>query len=131
LIVVDTNVAAYLLIQSVNSPAAIAVRRKDSVWYAPHLWRSELRNVLIPYVRRQIVTLEKAVNVMEEAELLINTSSVDSRRVIELAMNSNCSAYDSEFVTLAERLDVHLVTSDKKIRAAFPDIAVSMEAFVA
>lgn len=50
-------------------------------------------------------------------------------RVIELAAESGCTAYDCEFVSLAERLNVPLVTSDKKMFAAFPEIAISMEAF--
>lgn len=129
MIVVDTNVVAYLLIPSVNTPAAVELRRKDAVWYAPYLWRPELRNVLMLYIRRQIMTTEMAVLLMEEAEGLIESFSVDSGRVLKYAAASGCTAYDCEFVALAERLGVPLVTADKKLVAAFPETAISMEAF--
>lgn len=53
---------------------------------------------------------------------------VQSREVMELVRDSECSAYDCEFVALAERLGVKLVTMDKKVLKAFPKRAVSLVA---
>jgi hypothetical protein len=50
----------------------------------------------------------------------------DSNDVLRLVSQSNCSAYDCEFVSLAKRLGVELVTMDTKLRKAFPDVAVSI-----
>ncbi len=44
---------------------------------------------------------------------------------------SNCSAYDCEFVALASDFDIQLVTFDKKIISEFPAIAIHPEDFVA
>ena len=55
--------------------------------------------------------------------------SVDARKVLELAYRSNCSAYDCEFVALAQDLGVKLVTTDKQILKAFPEVAVSLVGF--
>lgn len=51
--------------------------------------------------------------------------------VLELAMRSGCTAYDCEFVAVAKELEATLVTSDRQVLAAFPETAVSPEAFVA
>ncbi len=51
---------------------------------------------------------------------------MDSYEVLHLAQISHCSAYDCEFVALARRLDVPLVTADKQILKAFPLIALSL-----
>ena len=44
---------------------------------------------------------------------------------MELVRDSDCSAYDCEFVALAVKLDTKLVTVDKKLLKAFPDRAVA------
>ena len=40
------------------------------------------------------------------------------------------TAYDAEFVVLARQLGVRLVTFDKPLRKAFPEIAVDPAAFM-
>lgn len=52
---------------------------------------------------------------------------VDSTSVLELVRDSDCSAYDCEFVALAEKLDVKLVTMDKKLLRAFPSRTVALD----
>ena len=43
--------------------------------------------------------------------------------VLERVQGSDCSAYDCEFVALAQVLGTHLVTMDGKLLKAFPSIA--------
>lgn len=90
-----------------------------------------MRNLLALYERRKLLTLSKAFEIMEEAEQVMvgREYYVDSNHVLELAASTGCTAYDCEFVSLAVNLGVKLVTSDKKLLSAFPEIAVSMEAF--
>lgn len=42
---------------------------------------------------------------------------------------SGCSAYDCEFVSLARRLHVPLVTNDRQVLKAFPALAISLEKY--
>lgn len=77
------------------------------------------------------MSLSDIIDASELAESKVESRHIDDTRVIELAAKSDCTAYDCEFVSLAERLEVPLVTSDKKLLAAFPSIAVSMKMFVA
>ncbi|MGH9949230.1 MAG: type II toxin-antitoxin system VapC family toxin [Pyrinomonadaceae bacterium] len=132
MIVVDTNVIAYLLIDGDRTQLAEQVRKSDSEWVAPILWRSEMRNLLMLYVRRGVTLFGDAKLIMTKAESQLsgNEYDISSLGVIELAYKSGCTAYDCEFVAVAEQLGVNLVTSDKKILAAFSDIAVSMADFV-
>jgi predicted nucleic acid-binding protein len=131
-IVVDTNVVVYSVINSEFTLLAEQVMRADAEWSSPPLWRSEFRNVLLLYIRNGKLDLRTAIEITNEAEQLIVSveHSIDSPRVLELAVRSGCTAYDCEFVYLAEALGVPLVTSDKKLVKAFPSITVSMEAFV-
>ena len=53
---------------------------------------------------------------------------MDSRAVLELVRDSDCSAYDCEFVALAARLETKLVTLDKKLLRAFPKKTIALAA---
>jgi len=124
-IVVDTNVVAYLYLPSDFTESAEALLEQDSDWAAPLLWRSELRNILAGYMRRKTITFEQAQSIQAEAESLLagNEHEVDSRHVLELVRDSDCSAYDCEFAALAIRLGVRLMTADSRLLRAFPKVA--------
>lgn len=53
---------------------------------------------------------------------------VNSRRVLELVRDSDCSEYDCEFVALAISHGVKLVTMDSKLLATFPGTAIGLVA---
>jgi predicted nucleic acid-binding protein len=131
LIVADTNLIAYFLIQGGFTPEARAVYQKDPEWIAPPLWRSEFRNVLILSFRQQLLSLEDILRLMDRAERLMGEHGyqMDSSRILRLASDSGCSAYDCEFVALAQDLGVPLVTSDRALIEKFNPAAVSMKTF--
>ena len=128
MIVVDTNVIAYLYLPGEHSSAAEALHERDPEWCAPLLWRSEFRNILAGFLRRNTLTFDQAMAVQGEAESLLEGAefAVDSRAVLELVRSSDCSAYDCEFVALAQSLGLGLVTMDKKLLKAFPTVAQAL-----
>lgn len=131
MIVADTNLLLYLYVQGERTSESEAVLRRDATWTVPLLWRSEFRNALIGLVRKEFVALDNALAIVEEAErwLAGREYSVISRHVLTLADQSDSSAYDCEFVALAQDLGVPLVTNDQQILKAFRGIAVSPSAF--
>jgi len=94
------------------------------------LWRSEFRNILAGFMRRRALNFEQAHRVQREAEGLLDglEFEVDSRGVLELVRDSECSAYDCEFVALAIELRTTVVTMDRKLLRAFPAHAVALTA---
>lgn len=126
MIVVDSNILAYLYLPCEFSEAAEALLQREPEWAAPVLWRSEFRNILSGYVRRKTLTFEQACSLQGEAEALLNGFEYDvqSRDVLKLVRVSDCSAYDCEFIALAKKLGTKLVTMDKKLLKAFPQDAV-------
>ena len=130
MIVVDTNVIAYLYLPSKHTAAAEALLEHNSEWAAPILWRSEFRNILAGYVRRKTLTFTQACTLQTDAESLLEGSEfeIDSLAVLELVRDSDCSAYDCEFVALAIKLDVKLVTMDAKLLQSFPKRSVALSA---
>lgn len=140
MIVVDTMNLGYLLL---NHPAfsddVREMARVDDEWCAPPLWRSELRNTFMQHVRASNpnipgsdLTLSGAVKRMKAAEALIGERTLDvrSEAVLRLANGSECTAYDCEYVALAQRLDVPLITYDEPVLEAFPDTALRPPEFL-
>lgn len=131
MIVVDTNVIAYLYLSSAHTAAAEKTLLRDPAWAAPSLWRSQMRNILALYVRQLLLAPADAVRILAEAESLMAGQGYDvrSRAVLELSIASGCSAYACEFVLLAQDLGVALVTADRKVLASFPANAVALSQF--
>lgn len=128
MIVIDTNIIAYLYLPSDFSAHAEQLLAKEPEWAAPVLWRSELRNVLALYICRDLLSFEQAYAIQTEAEALLadREYQVPSLEVMRLVESSNCSAYDCEFIALAKRLNTTLVTADKKILKEFPKVAMTL-----
>lgn len=132
MIVVDTNIIGYLFLAGERSAQAEKALLKDSQWAAPLLWRSEFRNVLALYIRRNFLSVEDALQIMNEAVNLIQDQEyeVNSLQVLNLVAASGCSAYDCEFVALAQDLGIPMVTVDRQILNDFPAVAISVETFL-
>jgi predicted nucleic acid-binding protein len=132
-IVVDSNVVAYYWVNGPLTEIARRVQAKDPEWHAPILWRSEMRSVLTGYLRDGSLDGAQIARVMAVAEESFagREHIVSSDQVLQLAGETSLSAYDCEFVVLASTLGVPLVTADRAVLKAFPDRALTMEAFAA
>ncbi len=130
MIVVDSNIIAYLYLPGTFTAVAEKLLNDEPEWVAPLLWRSEFRNILAGYFRRGDLTIEQAKAIQSEAEALLagNEFELESNAVFELVQSSNCSAYDCEFIALSRKLGVQLITMDGKLLKAFPETAFALVA---
>lgn len=126
MIVADTNLIAYLALPSPYTEAAEQLLLREPDWVVPILWRSEFRNVLALYLRKSLIRFEQALEIQTETESLLRGKEyeVTSLDVLSLVNQSECSAYDCEFVALAKGLGIRLVTMDHKLAGCFPETAV-------
>ena len=128
MIIADTNIISYLLLPTIYTDSVEKLYEIDPDWSAPILWKSEFRNIMALYLRKKIITLDKAMQLQDAAESIIiqNEYDISSSQVLALIDKSDCSAYDCEFIALANHLDTKLVTQDKKILREFPSTAISV-----
>jgi predicted nucleic acid-binding protein len=132
-IVTDANQLIYLYVRGgALTDRVDAVYRLDGDWAAPFLWRSEVRNALARMIRDNKITMVEACAVLANAETLLKNQEyvVASPDVLALAIQSGCTAYDCEYVALAEALNVPLVTDDREVLCAFPARALSPAQFI-
>ena len=128
MIVVDTNVMIHLLLGGEHSPAADLLLRQDPEWAAPVILMSELRNVLLGYVRRGSLLPDQAKAMTDDATEILGDrlTTVSGDQVLDIALECNLTAYDAEFVVLARTLGVSLATLDSAILRGAPDVAVTL-----
>lgn len=129
MIVVDTNVIAYFWLPGKYTEKVKKLYNKDPVWAAPFLWRSEFRNILALYIRKELLNKSTAFEIISNAENMMkgNEYSPNSLNIIDKIDLSSVSAYDLEFVTLAESLETKLYTFDKQILKHFPKITLGIK----
>jgi len=132
MIVADSNLIAYLLIPGDRNKVSEDVLRRDSHWAVPLLWRSEFRNILTLYMRHEGMVVEQAKVTISKAERLLSEReyAVNSEAVLDYVQKTTLSAYDAEFVVLAEHFDTKVVTTDLKLLNGAPDRAISPEEFL-
>jgi len=132
MIVADTSLIASLLLWTPATAEAEAVLEKDSEWIAPPLWRSELRNVLATQIKVMGLAANDALALFEKAEETVGDSEIqdDTELILSLAHGRKLSAYDAEYVALAQILKIKLVTFDTGILKAVPGISVAPKSFV-
>ena len=129
MIVVDTNIISYLYLSGERSRQAEKLLTLDPHWCAPVLWRSEFRSVLNQYLRKNLLSFEEVLRILEQAEDLLsdNEYEVPSAHIMQMVNTSRCSSYDCEFIALARYLGVRLMTADKTLLREFPTIAKSLD----
>jgi predicted nucleic acid-binding protein len=125
--VVDTNVVAYYLLGT--EPFVVGAR---NFWQAtdepmaPAHWQTELTNVLWMAVRTGTLSASEGHRRLDFASRLrLRSVPIGSlwQNALTLSLDSGLSAYDTLFVALARRRRLPLVTFDKLVLKAFPDVA--------
>jgi predicted nucleic acid-binding protein len=132
MIVADASLLAHLLIPGLDQVSAEAVHQRDSHWCAPGLWPYEFRHTLLKYIRAKGLNQEQANNLMTHACAGMDTLPTDapSSNVIATALAFGISAYDAEYVALAQALGAPLITYDQKLVRATRGIALSPADFI-
>jgi predicted nucleic acid-binding protein len=133
MIVVDTNLVAYAVLPGERTADALTLAERDSEWVAPAIWRRELRNVLATMMRVRRLPLAHALAAFQAAEELVTDATVEPsvEQCLRLAARGRVSAWDAEFVFVADSLGLPLVTADKRLARAFPGRVVPLEDLIA
>lgn len=125
--VVDTNVVAYLLLGTTAFvDESRACFEQVATPLAPAHWEAELANVVWMAVKAGVVSAADGPARLGLARRLgiesIATSTLSQGALLR-AMASGVSVYDTLFVELAARSACPMVTFDRAVLKAFPDIA--------
>lgn len=132
MIVVDANVLVYSLVEGAHTLHANQLREKDSDWRIPSLWKYEVGNALTQLARQKLIDPETAHRLMDQAEEIFSPGEMrmESKQVLANALKKHITFYDAQYLTLAQMLDVPLITEDKALRKASGKSALSIHDFL-
>lgn len=132
MIVADTNLIAYRLVEGEKTTEAVAVWDKDAEWFAPALWRHEFVSVLATHVRHGNLTEKESLSIFEHAVLLFRHREYQPSfsEALSLAIRREITPYDAQFVLCAYQLGTWLITSDRELLRKFPERAISPRNFL-
>jgi predicted nucleic acid-binding protein len=131
-LVVDTNVVAYLLVEGDRTAQAREMWGLDSDWVAPRLLAYELMNVFAMLVRQRALSPEVAMAGLESGLSLVrlmDRGPAEPARILVIAEKLRLSAYDATYLAMAETMQVPLVTEDARLLRAAPEVARSLASY--
>ena len=132
MIVADANLIIYRHVSGPQTPLAAAARRKDPDWRTAALWRFELTSALVTMVRARVLDESSALAalVAADAEMSPRETEVPQDHALRVALARGISAYDAQYVALAEILGVPCVTADTALARKAPGLTVALADFV-
>jgi predicted nucleic acid-binding protein len=109
--------------------AARAVVESAEGVAVPALWQSECANALVGLTRRGYLDIETALEMYRDARAVFapRETQVNREAAIRVADERRLSAYDAEYLVLAQELGCKLVTNDRRLVEAAPETAVDLQ----
>ena len=127
MLLVDTNVLAYLLIEGDQTRNAQALFALDGQWCSEGFVLVEFSNMLATYTRTGALRAQQGIGLLGEARALLSTvHNVRHEVALDTAMEFNISAYDARFVATAIEMRTKLITEDARLRHAAPTWTMSI-----
>jgi predicted nucleic acid-binding protein len=117
-LVVDASVGLKWYLDETHASAArLLLNGKDEL-SVPHLFFTEIGNVLWKRWRRRQLSAQVVVAALEAIEAVGLTVWTDRGLLwdaIAIALRRGCSVYDSLYLALADKIDGRLVTADRRL----------------
>ncbi len=131
MIVPGANLIAYLVIEGPKTRLAKAVYARDPIWFMPSLWRSEFLSILATSVRTGRLEEDDAIQAWDTAVAIVGRSEREPAplAVLSLAVVKGISAYDAQYIVLAQTIETRVVTADRKLVKRCPEVAVLIDDF--
>ena len=126
--VVDASVLAYALIGKTAAADELRTKLRCSGCHAPHLVDAEVGNVLRRLTRAHEITAAHAHTALHAAVEIIDYRYPHTGQLAESAwaFRDNLSFYDALYVALATRLEIPLITADRRLSKA-PGLTCAIE----
>ena len=132
MIVADGNLIIYRHVGGTMSSLADAAVVKDADWRTVPLWRFEMTSAVVKMIRVGVLAEAAGRAAMAAAarELLRREVDVPQERALQVALRHGISAYDAQYIALAEIAGVPCVTADAALAKKAPALSILLSEFV-
>lgn len=132
MIVADGNLIVYRHVAGPLTPLPNAARGKDSDWRTAALWRCEMTSAVVKMIRGAVLEESDALAAMAaaDAEMADRETSVPQDRAMRVALRYGISAYDAQYIALAEMLGGPCVSADAALIKKTLGLSVLLADFV-
>lgn len=129
MVLVDTNVLAYLLLEGDYTAPAQELKRREPDWRSEALILVEFSNVLMRYMIVRGLHLDAAQELLASASSLFanKLAHVAHSEALAIASAFRTTAYDARFLALARETGLKLVAEDARLRAAARGLTQSID----
>lgn len=133
MIVVDVNILVEVIFEDARTEEARELFEIEPEWAVPVLWRHEFLNVLVTRQRVDKLTAAIVQQAWSQAEALFSQCEhrVSESAALSTAIRHSITAYDAQYLTLAEALDAPLITEDQALRRASSSRALGLRGALA
>jgi predicted nucleic acid-binding protein len=132
MIVVDVNILLYHAIQGPFTSMISQLVVKDDEWYTSFFWQFEFLNALRAMVKARQLRFDEAIAALDSTSRKIANGlrSAMQAQVLRSAIQYDISAYDAQYIAVAEQMGIPCVTADAPLVRKVPTVAVLLSDFV-
>ena len=126
MIVTDANVIIYWATDSPQASQVEQLLQYDSDWRTVPLWRYEFTNAMVMMIRAKVISESAALKALDRAEDLMTPRehAVPQHDVLGASLRYGISAYDAQYIVLAELSDAKCITADAPLARKTPGTTV-------
>jgi predicted nucleic acid-binding protein len=111
----DTNIFLAVVLEEPEKREIVRITSSAEL-FAPEILPYEIGNALSAMVKRGRLDAAQAMAALDVVSRIpVRLSAVDIESALEIALNQNLYAYDAYFLENARRLDLPLLTLDRKM----------------
>jgi predicted nucleic acid-binding protein len=131
-IVADASLIIYRHVAGPLTPLAGAARAKDPDWRTAPVWRFEMTSALVKMIRGGVLDEAGALAALAAADAEMTGREVDvpQDRALRDALRYGTSAYDAQYVVVADLLGAPCVTADAALAKKTPGLSTLLADFV-
>ena len=125
-ILLDASAIMAIILNEPNKGKAIELT-EDATLFCPEIMSFEIGNALVNLYKRGKITEKNLIEAYKEyVSIPFKKKKINISKALEIACKYKIYAYDAYYLDIACRLDLPLITFDKKMQSVGTDLKITI-----